>query len=440
MASSAVFAEGAFTDIDESIYKESIKNLKEIGVINGYDDNTFRPKNPINRAELLKLVFEALGQSMESEGNCFTDVKDQWFAPYVCGAKELGIVGGYEDGKFRPGHQTSMVEALKIVVEAFGVPLIEVDSGGQWYEPYVEFAHLNGIFSRYAYLPGRSARREEIVFFVDTLREIELNGDDFSVKRESLSAGCGKVMPEVVPQKYVVDGVERSAIVVVPKNYEKNKPLSLVFGFHGRTNSNSRVRGYYGLEKGDNANVAIFVYPAGVSTGTSYNWANSGDPASDLRDYQFFDLIVEEITENYCVDEDEIYAVGHSLGGWFVNSLACARGNVLRAVATLGGGRSNSECTGPVAVMQWHNPKDSLAPFSSGEGARNNYVAQNYCSFESVPVEPSWGNCVEYKSCLQDAPVIFCPHTNDYDSRGKYYTHNWPKGFGNEIWKFFRGL
>jgi hypothetical protein len=58
-----------------------------------------------------------------------------WYAPYVCLAKIKGIVGGYNDGTFKPAQSINFVEAAKILSEVYG---LSVTSGGQWYEGYVK--------------------------------------------------------------------------------------------------------------------------------------------------------------------------------------------------------------------------------------------------------------------------------------------------------------
>lgn len=436
----AVTAQALLTDIDNNKYEESIRSLNNIGVIEGYEDGTFKPDKTINRAELLKIVFKALNDEIETqEGNCFPDVNDEWFAPYVCQAKERGIIEGYPDGTYKPDQEVNMVEAMKIAFKAFDMPIIDQAENEEWFTPYIDFADTNNIFSRFAYLPDDKAKRGEIAFLANQLLEIQKGNIELKEERITKSIGCGLDQPATNPESYTIRGIQRSAIFILPTNYDKNTPYSLIFAFHGRTNSNQMVRQYYGLEK-PSANQAIIVYPAGLQASTGYTWSDPSDPSSSLRDYEFYDEMYNEITNNYCVNIDRVYAVGHSLGGWFVNSLACARADTLRAVGTLGGSRSESECEGPVAVMQWHNPNDRLASFESGEAARDNYLEQNKCSLETESVEPYWGNCVRYSGCYEGNPVVWCPHTNDYDSRGTYYPHNWPKGTGEEIWNFFTEL
>lgn len=429
-----------FVDIEESIYKDAIEVLHDLEVLEGYENGEFRPKQKINRAEFVKVVLYLIDDDIENQtGGCFDDVDEEWFAKYVCRAKELGIVDGYPDGNFRPAQEVNMVEAMKMAMNAYGVEVEIASEGEAWYQPYVEFSHRNNIFSKYSYFASRSANREEVAFLVYKMLRYYNGTEEPQEVRVVNSPGCGVPKPDIAIDEFTVDGQQRSTITVVPDYYKNNEPIPLVVAFHGRTSPNWEVRGYYDLEGGEMG--AIFVYPEAIKSGSSFSWSDSGDSAGELRDYEFFDEIVENIANNYCVDMDQIYVVGHSLGAHFTNSLACARGNIIRAVGSLGGSRSNSACTGPVAVMQWHNPNDRLASFSSGVTAKDQARAQNQCSDEYTSVEPSWGNCIEYKGCYEDAPVVWCPHNEDYSPwNGAYYPHNWPNGTGPSILEFFKSL
>src|SRR5688500_12383848 len=65
-------------------YSKSVSYLRGRGVIDGYEDGTFKPTNPVNRAEFLKIVFKARGGNEPvAGGGCFTDVvEDAWYAPF----------------------------------------------------------------------------------------------------------------------------------------------------------------------------------------------------------------------------------------------------------------------------------------------------------------------------------------------------------------------
>ncbi|MBI2463650.1 beta-propeller domain-containing protein [Candidatus Peregrinibacteria bacterium] len=125
-----------FNDVvKEHPYVDAVSYLRAQGVIQGYADGTFMPDQTINRAEFLKIVMGTLDPKAQGE-NCFSDVKEEWFAKYVCSAKAKGIISGYEDGSFKPDRNIFFVEASKIVSKAFA--LSTSAGSGQWYTPFVK--------------------------------------------------------------------------------------------------------------------------------------------------------------------------------------------------------------------------------------------------------------------------------------------------------------
>lgn len=160
-----------------------------------------------------------------------------------------------------------------------------------------------------------------------------------------------------------------------------------------------------------------------------------------MRDFALFDAIVAQFSDNYCIDLDEVYVVGHSLGAWFTNTLACARGEVIRGIGSVGGSITKNNCAGPVASMIMHNPKDNLAGFGGGLAARDHLLLANGCGPRTVAYEgPSDSNCVEYIDCMEGAPVVWCEHSQDEDHRDVFYPHVRPTFAGNMIWEFWEGL
>lgn len=133
-------ASAAFSDVTEDTeYRTAIEYLAEKGIINGYGDGRFGPDNTLRRAELLKILLEAKDDFVKPEAptaKCFPDVETfAWYAPYVCYAKDAGMVQGFPDGTFRPNKVVSFVEVAKMVVETLG---LEKKPGGEyWYEGYV---------------------------------------------------------------------------------------------------------------------------------------------------------------------------------------------------------------------------------------------------------------------------------------------------------------
>ncbi len=252
------------------------------------------------------------------------------------------------------------------------------------------------------------------------------------------SSGCTRPAPQSPPTTLTVDGRNRSLIAALPEGYDPTVPHDMVIAFHGLTNSNERVRRYYGLEQ--DAPNTLFLYPSGLRSGSTYSWSDPGDPSDNLRDYELFDAMLSTYAADYCLDLNRIFVVGHSLGAWFANSLACARGAEVRGAGTLGGGVSSSACTGEVAAIVFHNPNDRLVPFSQGEAARDAFIKQGGLSTVSVAGEPRAFRCQRYGPPGTRNPVVWCPHTFDYGYNGRYYPHNWPEGTGAAIMNFFASL
>ena len=120
VSSFAMYDEKAFSDVDSGNENyEAIKSLKDDGVLEGYGDGSYKPDDTINRAEFLKIVMMSYGYEVEGYSDCFPDVTDQWFAPYVCKAENLGIVSGYDSGYFLLNSTINFAEVSKLLLKPF---------------------------------------------------------------------------------------------------------------------------------------------------------------------------------------------------------------------------------------------------------------------------------------------------------------------------------
>lgn len=128
----------SFPDVYEGhINYDAINYVKSSGIVEGYPDGNYKASNKINRAEFTKIIVNATTGPDEIAGsNCFPDVKDEWFAKYVCTAKSKNIIEGYPDGNFKPADDILFVEAAKIIAIAFGQPAQDSDP---WFKNYVDY-------------------------------------------------------------------------------------------------------------------------------------------------------------------------------------------------------------------------------------------------------------------------------------------------------------
>lgn len=146
-----------FEDVKvDSPYYDALAYLKKHGVISGYQDNTFKPEQPLKRAELLKIIINAKKQYplALNYNSCFADVNNEWYAPAVCFGKEKGWIAS-DNNKFRPEEILTRAEALKILLNAFEVKRGDVVleekfddvAEDSWYKDYVETAQTKGLLN-----------------------------------------------------------------------------------------------------------------------------------------------------------------------------------------------------------------------------------------------------------------------------------------------------
>jgi polyhydroxybutyrate depolymerase len=465
-----------FSDIADSPFRNAIVYLAADEYIGGFPDGTYRPEQQITRAEFIVVALRAStrtnstpnGRSGTASLECLAGLdSNAWYASELCAAAEQRIIDGDGEG-FRPDSLLTYSEALKVLLTAFDlVPdLTEAAGDRPWHEPYRQFADSNGLLPSGSYDPDGALTRElaaNLLYRTLVMQHDPANlptFDENAVLAAAISAavlagraallelhpqaaqpstGCS-APTRPAPASLTVGGRERNIITHVPNAYDPNRPASLVIAFHGRTNSNAQVRNYMDLERF--APGAIVVYPGGIPLGSgSYSWSDSGDRADSLRDYALFDEIVSTFERNYCIDTDRIFVVGHSLGAWFANSLACARADVIRAAATLAGGIAASNCKSSVAALLLHNPRDVLVAISEGQQARDVFLDANQLLGTTPQPLPGRFNCSRYQTANSDAQiVVWCPHEIDYPFGNYYDPHSWPSGTGQLIMEFFSGL
>lgn len=129
---------GGFSDVKRGDwYAPYVAFAKRYGIANGYLDGTFRPEQPVSRAELVKLIASYF--TVEGGTSPFPDVPaGHWAAEVVSFAAEEGWVSGYPDGTFRPDAPVSRAEAVKILNHALdrrageraaALPFTDVEKG-----------------------------------------------------------------------------------------------------------------------------------------------------------------------------------------------------------------------------------------------------------------------------------------------------------------------
>jgi mono/diheme cytochrome c family protein len=103
------------TDIAKSKDRIYITTAIDYGLIEGYEDHTFRPNKTITRAEVAALLARSEGLP-EEPTRAFSDLPASlWANAEVGAAVEAGLFNGYEDGKFRPSQPITRGEAAGVI-------------------------------------------------------------------------------------------------------------------------------------------------------------------------------------------------------------------------------------------------------------------------------------------------------------------------------------
>jgi S-layer homology domain/Trypsin len=114
---------GFFSDVNDNYtFQNSIYALAGDGVVSGFEDGSFRPEQNVSREHLAKFVVNGFGISTTSpipENGYFSDVpQNNIFSPYINTLASMGIISGFEDGTFRPKQNVTRGELAKFIAKA----------------------------------------------------------------------------------------------------------------------------------------------------------------------------------------------------------------------------------------------------------------------------------------------------------------------------------
>ncbi len=172
------FVAAAPEDVVGTEYEESVARLVALGIINGFEDGTYRPGEPVTRAQFAKIVVSALGVGEAAQyatgSGKFADVPaDHWATGYINVAVDVGVINGYPDGTFQPENQVTFAEAIKMIVAALGYTP-KAEALGGYPGGYLAVAAEEEITDGVNVVGGLSADRGAVAMMVDNSLEVYL--------------------------------------------------------------------------------------------------------------------------------------------------------------------------------------------------------------------------------------------------------------------------
>ena len=170
-------------------------------------------------------------------------------------------------------------------------------------------------------------------------------------------------------QTLVHDGMNREYIIYVPNSYDGTYAVPLLLNFHGSGGSASQFMQEADMRSLAEADTFILVYPQGSCLDGSSHWnpcPTGGDNKSTADDVGFVEAIISEISSQYNLDMERIYAAGYSNGGMMAYGLANYKSDLIAAVASVSGTMLN--CTGPTShpmpVVHLHGTSDGVVSYN----------------------------------------------------------------------------
>jgi polyhydroxybutyrate depolymerase len=213
------------------------------------------------------------------------------------------------------------------------------------------------------------------------------------------------------------DGIARTYKLYVPAIYSGNTAVPLLFNFHGYT-SNSNEQMFYGDFRNiaDTANFLV-VHPQGTLDANNTTHFNVGWGGSSVDDLGFTEALLDSLSAAYSIDQNRIYAVGMSNGGFMSFRLACDLSAKIAAVGSVTGSMLpstllNCNASHPMPVIQIHGTTDATVPYIGSTGW-------------TAPIENVLNHWATFNNCSPVPTIVNVPNTNTSDgSTVEKYTYD----------------
>ena len=146
----------AFSDEEEidNPYRDAVAAMTERGVLEGFEDGSFRPEESLTREQGAKIItYLCIGREAAEALVCrqapFDDVAaDRWSAPYIAWCVEKGIINGYGNGCFGPTDALTGDHYAKMLLCALGLGREDKTAytGPDWFKAVREDAEAAGLY------------------------------------------------------------------------------------------------------------------------------------------------------------------------------------------------------------------------------------------------------------------------------------------------------
>jgi pectate lyase len=189
----------SFADVENTAYERAVYILSNLGIITGYEDNTFRPQSEITRAEFTALLVRVLAMTDAAKAKAsapFNDTDGHWSAGNIAVGAEQGLINGYGDGRFGPNDSVTYEQAVKMLVAALGYDDDAIAAGG-YPKGYLETGEKIGVTKDIKVTDNRAVRGTVALLLQNTIRST-IKGTGTNLAMENFEDGMDKLRLQTV--------------------------------------------------------------------------------------------------------------------------------------------------------------------------------------------------------------------------------------------------
>jgi polyhydroxybutyrate depolymerase len=230
--------------------------------------------------------------------------------------------------------------------------------------------------------------RKSILFFAILLISMSSCKKDDKKNSESCNSNTNA-------QTIVHDGLNREYVLYIPDSYDGTSAVPLMLNFHGYSQRASEYLIEADMRPLAESDTFIILYPQGSCLDGLSHWnacPTGGDNKSDVDDFGFVESMINEISSQYNVDMERIYAAGYSNGGMMAYGLANYKSDIIAAVASVSGVMLN--CFGstshPMPVVHLHGTLDYVLPYNGSSDLTSVQSTLDYwINFNNTTTSPN---------------------------------------------------
>lgn len=129
-----------FADVTSDRWSaHDIEYMADKEIITGYPDGEFKPQNNLTRAEFASLIYRFAGLKTVDSQNPFDDLDEEhWAYKNILSLVHSGLIDGYEDGTFRPENEITRAEVMTVVNKILGRNPLDSYVKTLKFEPYTD--------------------------------------------------------------------------------------------------------------------------------------------------------------------------------------------------------------------------------------------------------------------------------------------------------------